>query len=183
MPRPSCRIQILEAAESVVADAGAAHLTLDAVAERAGVSKGGLLYHFPTKEALLEAMIGHLIDRYEERLAAELANPPPDCQSVLETEIVAGLEKKSSDHRVGSALLAAAANDPNLMTPVRRFYAQRYGRFAGESAADLEKTALLLAVDGLGLIELLQLSPFSAAQRRRVVAWLRDAARRLDTPA
>ncbi len=33
------------------------------------------------------------------------------------------------------------------------------------------------------LIELLQLSPLSAAQRRRVVAWLRDAARRLDTPA
>jgi len=183
MPRPSCRTQILEAAESVVADAGAAHLTLDAVAERAGVSKGGLLYHFPSKETLLEAMISHLIQRHEERLAVELAHAPPAGRSVLETEIIAGLEKKSSDHRVGSALLAAAANDPNLMAPVRRFYAQRYGRFAGESAADQEKTALLLAVDGLALIELLQLSPFPAIQRQRIVAWLRETARRLDTPA
>ena len=48
---------IIDAAEVVVAEVGAAHMTLDAVAGKAGISKGGLLYHFPTKEALLEAMI------------------------------------------------------------------------------------------------------------------------------
>ena len=45
------RDRILEAAERVVAEVGAARLTLDVVAQAAGVSKGGLLYHFPSKRA------------------------------------------------------------------------------------------------------------------------------------
>ena len=40
---------------------GAGKLTLDAVAERAGLSKGGLLYNFPTKDALLQAMIQRMM--------------------------------------------------------------------------------------------------------------------------
>ena len=36
---------------------GVAKLTLEAVAKEAGVSKGGLLYHFSNKEALIEGMI------------------------------------------------------------------------------------------------------------------------------
>src|SRR5690242_2095382 len=47
-PGPA-RDRILEAAERVVAEIGAARLTLDVVAQAAGVSKGGLLYHFPSK--------------------------------------------------------------------------------------------------------------------------------------
>ena len=55
------RERILEAAERVVGDVGAARMTLEGVAQAAGVSKGGLLYHFPTKEALTEAMIERLV--------------------------------------------------------------------------------------------------------------------------
>ncbi|MFF4615626.1 TetR/AcrR family transcriptional regulator [Nonomuraea jabiensis] len=39
---------------------GAEALTLEAVARRAGVSKGGLFYHFPTKQALVAAMVDRL---------------------------------------------------------------------------------------------------------------------------
>ncbi|MGR3618427.1 MAG: TetR/AcrR family transcriptional regulator [Roseovarius sp.] len=50
------RDTLLDATEAVVLEMGATRLTFDAVAERAGVSKGGLLYSFPTKEALMEGM-------------------------------------------------------------------------------------------------------------------------------
>ncbi|MBV9299328.1 MAG: helix-turn-helix transcriptional regulator, partial [Verrucomicrobia bacterium] len=46
---------ILEAAEEIVAKRGPAHLTLETAATEAKVSKGGLFYHFRSKEALLEA--------------------------------------------------------------------------------------------------------------------------------
>ena len=49
--------RLLDATERSVVDAGSAHLTLDAVAQAAGVSKGGLLYYFPSKTAWLEGMI------------------------------------------------------------------------------------------------------------------------------
>ncbi|MCX5496899.1 helix-turn-helix domain containing protein, partial [Kaistia dalseonensis] len=48
---------MLEAAALVAQDIGPGHLSLEAVAERAGISKGGLLYHFPTKQALLSGLV------------------------------------------------------------------------------------------------------------------------------
>jgi AcrR family transcriptional regulator len=47
------RERILDELETLLIDEGAGVLTMDRVAEAAGLSKGGLIYHFPTKEALL----------------------------------------------------------------------------------------------------------------------------------
>ena len=44
--RGDTRKRLLDAAAAVVRRDGAGALTLDAVAAEAGVSKGGLLYHF-----------------------------------------------------------------------------------------------------------------------------------------
>ena len=44
------RDTILSAAANLVLRKGASRMTLEAVAREAGVSKGGLLYHFPSKE-------------------------------------------------------------------------------------------------------------------------------------
>ena len=53
-------------------------MTLDVVAQAAGVSKGGLLYHFPSKESLLGALAqalrrehGALHREREERISSE----------------------------------------------------------------------------------------------------------------
>src|SRR5262245_2150654 len=51
------RDRLLDAAEAVVVRQGIANLTLDAVAAEAGLSKGGLLHHFPTKDKLVEGMV------------------------------------------------------------------------------------------------------------------------------
>ena len=58
MPRAARRDQLLDAAERVVRRDGVARLTLDAVAAEAGTSKGGLLYHFASRDALITAMVG-----------------------------------------------------------------------------------------------------------------------------
>ncbi|MCD0167012.1 TetR/AcrR family transcriptional regulator, partial [Deinococcus sp. 12RED42] len=46
------RAALLAAASTVLREQGAS-LSLDAVARAAGVSKGGLLHHYPTRDALL----------------------------------------------------------------------------------------------------------------------------------
>ena len=51
------RDRILDAVESVILDSGGRTLTLDAVAERAGISKGGLVYSFATKDGLVHAAL------------------------------------------------------------------------------------------------------------------------------
>ncbi|MFF0885227.1 TetR/AcrR family transcriptional regulator [Streptomyces sp. NPDC003456] len=62
------RERIMDAAEELIA-AGHVPPTLDAVAQAARVSKGGLLYHFD-KQSLLQALILRAVRRFDERLAA-----------------------------------------------------------------------------------------------------------------
>ncbi len=61
---------ILEAAARLIARRGA-EVPLSAIAEAAGVSKGGLLYHFPTKEALMIACAQDLFTRFREAVLHE----------------------------------------------------------------------------------------------------------------
>lgn len=64
--------RILTAAEEVVLRDGVAHLTLDAAAAQAGLSKGGVLYHFPSRDALVAGMVDKIIGEFETDIARHL---------------------------------------------------------------------------------------------------------------
>ena len=70
------RDKILAAAEELARVAGPGNLSLDAVAARAGVSKGGLLYHFPTKAKLLKRWSSNFSRGSTERSASARPSPP-----------------------------------------------------------------------------------------------------------
>ncbi|RYG71637.1 TetR/AcrR family transcriptional regulator [bacterium] len=73
MSRNSKKAILAETAGLIVTEQGAQELTLDAVAKRANVSKGGVLYHFPTKDALVEGMLEHLMGQCDEQVDLEMA--------------------------------------------------------------------------------------------------------------
>lgn len=172
--RPNSREAILDAAEAIVLAAGAAHLTLDAVAERAGVSKGGLLYNYATKEALLQAMVARHIEHVAQLEQETFNTLPAGPGRELKACLLTALESKSCprDRCLGVSMIAAGANDPKLLDPIRELHRRRLARLT--DAADgptFERAALIfLAADGLLLTEMLQVSPFDAQQRQRIVA-------------
>ena len=57
--RPT-RDRLLDAFETLLVSAGSRAATLDAVAAEAQVSKGGLLYHFHSKDELVDGMLARL---------------------------------------------------------------------------------------------------------------------------
>jgi AcrR family transcriptional regulator len=65
-------LRLLEAASTIIAERGVDALTLDAVAQAAGVSKGGLLHHFASKEALIARLIEYNFATFETDLAQSL---------------------------------------------------------------------------------------------------------------
>lgn len=65
------RTALLAATERVLSAQGSA-FSLDAVAREAGVSKGGLLHHFRSRDALLEALVQQWISRYDEAVRRQL---------------------------------------------------------------------------------------------------------------
>ena len=170
--RTSARETILDAAETVVAADGAAHLTLDAVAERASVSKGGLLYHFPTKELLLEAMVDRHMQQLEATRLQALAGLAPGPGRELKALILSALPRcAEKDARLSGGMLAAVANSPRLLEPVRASKRRRLEWITtGEPELPFERAAsIALAVDGLCLLEMLQVSPYDAGQRERIM--------------
>lgn len=62
--------KLLDAATDIIMNQGVHQLTLDEVAKTAGVSKGGLLYHYPSKEALMTAMVERLQQEQNEIYAS-----------------------------------------------------------------------------------------------------------------
>src|SRR6185295_17915198 len=99
--RPNSRGIVLDAADALVSEVGANHMSLDAVAARAGISKGGLLYLFPSKVALLQGML----ERYVERLENGAANGAPKAKTKA---------KHSEARRLLAARLAARGDrDPD----------------------------------------------------------------------
>ena len=171
--RPNLRETILDAAEAVVLADGAAHLTLDAVAERAGVSKGGLLYHFHAKELLLQAMVDRHMHRIEQGRERALAQLPSGAGRELKACVLMAADRgMDAERRLGNATLAVTANNPRLLDPVRAAHRRRMEWLrSGDSAClPFDRAAVIaLAVDGLCLLEVLQISPYDAAERQHVI--------------
>ena len=72
---PLAREKVVDAFEQILIDEGERAATMDATARAAGVSKGGLLYHFATKDALEAAIIDRLHALVAEDVAAMTAAP------------------------------------------------------------------------------------------------------------
>lgn len=120
------RDRLFCAAISVALEQGFAHVTMDAVARRAGISKGGLLYHFPSKTHLIKALLA----RYGEVTPSGAARPDP-----------AG----SGIDPMAVAVLIAAAENPSLIEPA----AGREGRAPETSAAGRWRILTCALVDRL----------------------------------
>jgi AcrR family transcriptional regulator len=178
IPVRPARQRLLDAAERVVVESGATHLTLDAVAKSAGVSKGGLLYHFPSKEALLEGMLARHFEDVDAEVAKRLASRGRKSSraDMFRERIHVLLELHPGRPAVGAAMVAASADNPEHMAPCRAQYRKLLDEFS-RLPGGFERAALvLLAVQGLLLAELLHLSPYTPGERSRLAKALLRAA-------
>jgi AcrR family transcriptional regulator len=166
MPRTSDRL--LDAAAVVVKRDGAQALTLDAVAAEAGVSKGGLLYHFKSKRELVQAMIERWLTEFQRDMDA------------ADRHFVRGYVKASAPAENELGMLAAVVAEPALLASVRDQYAIWQDRVEREGRDPVDATVARLAADGLWLAELLGMAPPTGALREQVLERLAELAAPLD---
>lgn len=153
----------------MVIESGASRMTLDAVAAKAGISKGGLLYNFPTKEALLEAMLARRIKIREELQNEICKNLPPGPARFVKGYMLSSIMRDQGKNRLGATLLANLAHNPRLVEPVREIVRQLYTGFVSPEVK-FEKLAIVaLAADGLLLQDILSVSPLTEEQRKKIV--------------
>ena len=164
MPRADTKDRLLDAAGAVVRRDGPQALTLDAVAAEAGVSKGGLLYHFGTKRELIEALVDRWLSEFERDI--DQAGPG----------FVRGYVLASDPREDELGLLAAFAADPSVLVKARERYAIWQDRVEREGSDPVDATVARLAADGLWLAELLGMAPPRGRLREQVLSRLLELA-------
>jgi AcrR family transcriptional regulator len=147
------RERIVFATAALVADEGTAACTIDGVAARAGLSRGGVLHHFPSKRDLLEATVSTFLHRFEARWQEAAAASDDPVTAYVQTTA-------SPDDDLTAALLVCAVEEPDLLADVRRSLRRWYRRL--DEHGGTEAVARALAADALWLYALLQLEPLPA---------------------
>lgn len=177
-PRPSRRKSLLLAAATVVAERGYSALTLDAVGAATGVSKGGVLYHFPSKEALVAALVDELATGFDaDQSAAHDADPiAPGAWTRAYVTASAAPAQDESEQLAVVALLAAVGYDPSLLTPIQDRYRNWVQRLNDDGLPGVDAHLVRLAADGLWAADLFGLAPPDAALRARIHVRLTELA-------
>ncbi|MFB3091610.1 MAG: TetR/AcrR family transcriptional regulator [Dehalococcoidia bacterium] len=136
--RPTARDRIMEAAEVVFAEKGYHDTAMDEIVRRTDMSKGGLYFHFPSKERLFFAVMDHLGNRLAERINASIAQES-DAIARLEIALTTVLESLGKRRRLAKLLLVQGYSTGNAFEKKR---IETYSRFAS-----LIKDNLDLAVE------------------------------------
>lgn len=174
--KPDTKGKIIEAAARLVLTSGVSSFTLDAVAKEAGVSKGGLLYHFPSKEHLLLAMVNALVEVTEERIAEvqkEDEQPGSWLRGFIEACLVREVPAIGSVGHLSVAFLTAAATDIALLKPMADRQAA-WREALNTSGVDPDLAHIIrLAADGLWINDVVGLPVLDDAEREAVYQRLR----------
>ncbi|WP_020390768.1 TetR/AcrR family transcriptional regulator [Kribbella catacumbae] len=116
--RPSSKTAILDAAFRLAGrDDGAVEITFEATAREAGVTKGGVLYHFPTRQHLVLAVVEYVALRLEETMLAGLGKPFEQATPAERVRAYVGAVEAGRLTRADLAVYAESLANPALCVP------------------------------------------------------------------
>ncbi len=140
---PNTKDHILGTTLTLLEREGGTAITLDRIAAEAGLSKGGLLYHFATKEQLVEALV--------DRAVGSLHLPP---------------NERARD--LFAALLAGYTIEPSRLQPLREAFRDLRTRLMATTGDPAGATSAWLAAEGLALFEYLGLVNLAAREKEKL---------------
>ena len=150
------RRALLDCAAQIAAEQGAAAITIQAVAERAGVTKGGLLHHFDSKQALLAAVFKDLLDKMDQEIERTLADDPQARGRFTRAYVRACFsDRLLGDRSLWGALSVAIVSEPALRALWSAWLDRRMARHA-ETDGDPRLVAVRLAADGVWLADMME---------------------------
>ncbi|MDJ0938746.1 MAG: TetR/AcrR family transcriptional regulator [Woeseiaceae bacterium] len=167
---------MLDASREIVMERGAGCLTFEQVAQVSGVTRGGITYHFPTKQALLQALVQDDIEQWKE--LEEVQRPAGEAPETA--ELLAFMRSYTDENpdkrRFVTGMLGAATLDPPIIDPVREFERERLTGVEWNER-NLKIELLRLAAQGLFWANLFHCPDISPELRGRLVEVLESLAR------
>ncbi|AJS57783.1 TetR/AcrR family transcriptional regulator [Paenibacillus sp. IHBB 10380] len=160
------RIQILMAASKIVKELGLEHLTLDAVAKEAGISKGGLLYHFPTKDALILGMVQELTNRFSTEVDQKVKEDRKEKGKWSRAYLEA---TANSSNDMNSVLAAVLFTGPSVVEGLHEQYKTWQKNIENDGLNPVHSTIIRLVADGLWFTDMFGLAPPDDDLKKKII--------------
>lgn len=166
----STKKRLLEAASKIIITQGSGALTLEAVASEAGVSKGGLLYHFPNKEELINGLNLYTLERFRDRIREEVNLG----KSYIEAYAEATMNDLFQSEFLGidASVLAASANHRSVLKKWNE-ECLRFKEEVEKQGVPFELgMSLRLACDGLWYSKMFGIGTLKEDEQKRIIEYI-----------
>jgi AcrR family transcriptional regulator len=168
--RPSKKQQLFEQAAKLVARGGYSALTIEGLAQAAGVTKGGVQYHFTSKDELITGLLEYLLGTLDAALDG-LGG-----QAWLEAYVSLTLGEITEGNGAVAAIISALPPGDPRCEPFER-YAKKWRSKANNSGLDPTLAQIIrLAADGQWLERSFgsATAEDSAAIRKKLLQLIKD---------
>ncbi len=176
--RQSNKTAILDAAVSVIEAEGITAVTFDSVAAASGVTRGGIIYHFRSRDELIAAIHLHLAQRWERQLEAACGVRAGDATE-LERLIAYVRVATTSATRAELLMMLESPNSEHQQAWTDVIERWIPSPVAGATGASSSRTIALLAADGLWVNDAIGSNRMSPEARlraaERIIGLIRDA--------
>lgn len=168
---------LLDAAQQVVLGRGAAHLTLDAVARDAGVSKASVLYGYKSKDALVNALVIHSLEAERARIAQMKGPLEAAADSGIQARIALTADRPLTvdDRSVAMAVISAMTSDAELKELGRAFFRETLDDVLGTASSPKGALLAFLALEGLRQFDYLDIHQWPREELEAIledITWL-----------
>ena len=167
------RGRLLDATIDCLSDLGYARTTTTEIAERAGVSRGAQLHHFPTKAELVTTAVEHLFERRTEEFKKAFATLPAGVDRTAAAVDLLWSMVSGPTFYAWLELVVAARTDPELRRTVSSI-GQRFGDTIDRIHRELFPAASnpffeLAPMFTFGLLQGLAVDKMSGADETKIV--------------
>ena len=168
------RRALLDQAAKLALDQGLAAVTVQAVCDAAGVTKGALFHHFAGKQALIDAVVGELLEKLDADIEAAMAEDLRPHGRFTRAYVTVTLDDLIlNQNSQWTALYISSLTEPSLRRVTAEWFAKLVERHR-PTDDDPVLEVVRLAADGVWLAGLLREDggsmPDLASLRERLIA-------------
>ncbi|MCC8164596.1 MAG: TetR/AcrR family transcriptional regulator [Planctomycetes bacterium] len=173
MARKDLRLAGIVAAEKIVATQGIGAATYENVAREAGMSKGGLLHHFPTKQELILATFDNYVDVMRQRREEIAASLPEGRNSLARAMVLTTFEYLDSPQHAINAGIGMLVH-PDYRARLSRIKHDTLNALTDCGVRPELASAIVCALDGIwlnrGIVPKVMTDEIEQQVRREILA-------------
>ncbi|MFF2479903.1 TetR/AcrR family transcriptional regulator [Paenibacillus sp. NPDC058071] len=163
--------EVLAATASIIEQQGMDKVTLEAVAKQAGMSKGGLLHHFPNKEALIKGMIDECTSLFLEDVHRRAEESPQAAGKWHRAYLESAINDKVSNGLI-VAYTASLFSNPEFIVQLDHVLKELHLKMEEDKLDPIASAMFRMAVDGLWYSEIFNVGKLKPDLKHQLIEQL-----------